>query len=216
MKRPKRNKRQEKQLKKKTIIGITGGYASGKSTVAGYFDSFGAEVINADCIAHDVLKTDKSVFEAIVSNFSSTVLKRNGAVDKKKLRAIVFGDPKLLEKLNSIMHPKIIEIIHRMISDSNKRVIVIDAPLLFEAGLENMVDWIIVVKVSCPIQLARALKTANMPKREIIGIMASQMPMGLKIRMADFVIDNSGTKANARKQAEAIWRQIGLHPASAG
>jgi dephospho-CoA kinase len=190
------------------ILGITGSVGTGKSTVAAYFKALGAELINADTVAHSVIRTGTPGYRKIVSVFGKRVLSSSGAIDRKKLGKIVFEDSSLLDKLNNIVHPEVISVVKSRISRSRSKLVVFDAPLLIEAGLTNLVDALIVVKAGRQAQISRAAGKTGLGRAEVIARIKAQMPLSAKIKMADFVVDNNGTKIKTKKQVVSIWRQL--------
>ena len=198
--------------KKKIVIGLTGSFGSGKSTVAGIFASLGAQVIDADRIARASINPAGGIYRKIVSSFGGGILKENGAVDRKKLAEIVFKDKDALKKLNSIIHPSVIRNIKNQIKKSNSGIVVLDAPLLFEAGLRRLVDKIVVVKIGREKQIRRLQKKTSLGRIDILKRIRAQMPLRQKIRMADFIIDNNVTKGATRKQVKEIFKKIGFFP----
>ena len=191
------------------IIGLTGGFGTGKSYAAGVFKSLGARVIDADKIAHGALKKASGEHRKIRAAFGPSVLDRAGNIDRKRLAGAVFGDGKLLKKLNAIIHPGVVRAIKSKIRDSSKyEVVVVDAPLLIEAGLKNIADKIIVVACSRDEQIRRCSRKFGIDKKEVLKRMRSQMPLKSKIKMADYVINNGATRAETRKEIIKIWRRI--------
>ena len=201
MKRQKRNK-------KSVILGITGTFGSGKSTVANIFKSSGAELIDADKIAHRVIRPGSGIYKKIIKAFSRSILKKNKSIDRRKIAKVVFKDKKLLQKLNQIIHPEVIRIIKNQICASAKGIVVLDAPLLIEAGLKGIVDKLIVVGIHKKKQIERALKKTSLSEADILKRIKAQIPLKDKIRLADFVIDNSSTIGKTRKQVISIRRLV--------
>jgi dephospho-CoA kinase len=198
MKRPSRNK--------KLILGLTGGIASGKSTVAAMFKSLGARVIDADKISHSLIKPDTRVYRKIVRTFGRKILNKDRTVKRSELGRIVFNDKDRRKKLNRIMHPEIIRIIRKKLNALRKGTVVLEAPLLIESGLTGLVDKLIVVNVSLANQIKRIQRKNPINNKEILKRIKSQMPLEKKVRLADFVIDNNGTKEKTRKQVAKIRR----------
>lgn len=190
------------------IIGITGSVGTGKSTVAAYFKALGAEVINADTLAHNVIKSGTPGHKRIVSVFGRRVLSASGAINRKKLGNIVFEDKKLLNKLNSIVHPEVIRLVRDRIRNSGSKITFFDAPLLIEAGLKDLVDALIVVKAGRPAQIKRVVSKTGIERTEVLARIKAQMPLSAKIKIADYVIDNNGTKIKTKKQVLSIWKQL--------
>ncbi len=193
---------------KKFILGVTGGIGTGKSTVAKYFLRFGAKVIDADKIARNLLNPGTEVYRKTVGIFGEGILKNNKDIDRVKLAAIVFDDNKLLTKLNNLIHPQVKKIIKQEIARASEKIIILDVPLLFEAKLENLADKIIVVKAGRAEQIQRLRNKSLCTKKDIVKRMNAQMPLSDKVRLADFVIDNSGTFDNTYKQVEKLRRML--------
>ncbi len=194
--------------KNKLILGLTGSFGSGKSTVAKIFTRYGAKVIDADKIAHQIVKPGSPVYKKIIYAFGKGVLGKNNRLDRAKLARSVFADKKLIRKLDRITHPKIIRLIKGEIKHTKSKVIILDAPLLIEAGLRNLVDKLIVVKIKRSKQLSRLIKKTRMRRNEILSRIKCQLPLGHKVRLADFVIDNSGDIKKTRKQVREIRRNL--------
>lgn len=194
------------QNKKKIVIGVTGTFGSGKTTVANIFRSFGARVIDADKIAHGLLIPGSQTYAKIIRNFGPAILKKDKTIDRRRLSAIVFEDKKKRNKLNNIIHPQVTRIIKRRIRDSSSKVIVLDVPLLIEAGLINLVDKLIVVKIDPKKQIVRLAAKTSLGKDEILKRINAQIAQNRKIRLADFIIDNSAGIKQTQKQAAEIRR----------
>lgn len=192
------------------ILGITGSVGSGKTTVAKFFSKHWYSRIDADEIGHNLIKKNSQAYEKIVREFGSGVLGKNSNIDRKKLGEIVFNDGKKLKKLNSIIHPLIIEEIKNNIRKikqecGNKTKIVLDAPLLLETKAKNLVDKIIVVKCSKENILKRNKKFT---RQQIERILNAQMPLKEKLKQADFVVDNNKDLKNLEKQVENIIQKL--------
>lgn len=191
------------------IIGLTGGFGTGKTFVSSILRSLGAKVIDADKIAHDCLKKNGPVRRKVLKAFGRGVLSSGGSIDRSKLAEKVFGSRKKLAKLERIIHPEVIRSIMAGIARARfGQTVVIDAPLLIEAGLDRIADTIIVVKTSRSRQIARCMKKFGMDRRDVERRIAGQIPLNKKVRMADFVIDNNGTMSETRKKTENVWREI--------
>lgn len=204
MKRQKENRRQTKRL----FIGITGGLASGKSTVTSFLKRLGAYVVDADKIAHSILKPGSVVYNRLIRSFGKDILKSGRSINRKALAKRAFASPALARRLNNITHPEIIREINKQISQASGATIVLDAPLLIEAGLSRMVDVLIVVTAKRQQQIVRAMRKLKAPRAEIISIIKRQMPASEKVRRADFVIDNSQTKQDTRKQVKEVFQKL--------
>lgn len=193
------------------FIGLTGGLATGKSTVAAMFARRGARVIDADEIVHGLLEPGGSCFKIVVKTFGKQILHR-GRIDRKRLACIVFKNIRKLRQLERILHPKAGEVIRKEIKgyrkSKKKEVIILDAPLLFEAGLDREVDYTIVVKAGRKEQLKRVIKRSALTKTEAFERLKAQLPLSVKMRLADIIIDNNSSRKETQKQVKAVWQML--------
>ncbi len=193
-----------KQKRNKFILGITGNIGSGKSTIAEMFKSKDSLLIDADILAHQLFFKGSSVYKKIIATFGKKVLKAGSLIDRKTLGKIVFSNKNALIKLNSIVHPAVIKEIKRRIKDTRKKVIILDAPLIIEAGLKNIVDKLIAIKAKKSQQILRSQKKSGLSRQDIIKRMKFQISPDEKSRFADFIIDNSGSIVKTKKQVKQI------------
>ena len=198
----------QKISSKKLILGVTGSFGSGKTTVAKMFKSCGAKIIDADKVSHALLRPETQVYRTIVKTFGKGILKKDGTVNRRQLGRIVFSNKSLLEKLNSIMHPEVIRIIKKKLNETKDGIIILDAPLILETGRRDLADKLIVVKTTIAEQIKRIQKKSTLTKKEILNRIKSQIPFKRKLRLADFVIDNDGTLQETRKQVTLIRRVL--------
>lgn len=197
-----------KQKKDKFILGITGNIACGKSSVAAMFKTKDCRIIDADRLAHEFLSKGNPAYKKIKKVFGPRVLRSNQEIDRKKLGRIVFSDHAALTKLNSIVHPPLIKEIKRQIKETNKKIIILDAALIIEAGLRKMVDKLVVVTAQKNQQLLRKQKSSGLKNKEVLARNKSQISQNKKLRFADFTIDNSRSISETRKQVFAIRRKL--------
>ena len=193
------------------ILGLTGLIGSGKTTIAKFFSEHGFIVIDADRAGHEVLENDELVKIEIINGFGEDILDELGNIDRQKLGDIVFGNASMLEKLNNLVHPVIIDNIKSSIKSyrkNKKNNILVEAPLLIETDAKDLVEKIIVIKTSKEKIFDRMSKIFS--KYKIENIMKSQMPVEEKLKYADFVIDNNGSLEDARRQAEGIIKGLNL------
>lgn len=203
-----------------TIVGITGGIACGKTTVSDLLTEKGAIPINADEIGHQLLKADSPVIHELTGAFGDDILEASGDVSRKKLGAIVFQDRTARERLNSILHPLIIQRsrarARQLVTEDPTCVVLLDAPLLIEAGAYDTVDLIVVVTASPETQLRRTLERSiaqgrPLTETEVQARIDAQMPVTEKIKYADIVIENDGTLEDLYRQVDELWERIQEH-----
>jgi dephospho-CoA kinase len=177
------------------VVGLTGGIAAGKSTVARSFAALGVPVVDADRLARDAVEKGSEGLAEIVSLFGADVLLADGTLDRKALGARVFADSALRARLNAITHPRIAQLGARKIAEYGKTgasYVIYEAPLIVENNLQRAMQALIVVSVDPVVQLARLLRRDGLSESEAQARIAAQMPLEKKLEVADFVIDNSG------------------------
>jgi dephospho-CoA kinase len=190
------------------IIGVTGSLKTGKSTVSAMLKRKGAKIIDADKLAHELLA--KQCFKKVVKTFGKNILE-HGKINRRKLAALVFNHPQKLKKLEGIIHPAVIKEIKMRVQSSRRKkegIVVLDVPLLFEAGLDREVDLTLVVTADKKTQIQRAMKQLHITRQEALSRINAQMPLKNKIQYADDVIDNSRSKRDTQKEVNAIWQKI--------
>jgi dephospho-CoA kinase len=194
-------------------IGLTGGIASGKSTVSQMFKEAGIVVVDADVIARKVVEPGEEAYEQIVQSFGKDILLPNETIDRKKLGSVVFFNEEKRLLLNSIVHPAVRK---QMLKEKEEHLnngeetVILDIPLLFESKLTALVDRTLLVYVDYETQLARLMNRNNLTKGEAEARIQSQMPLKDKIQLADAVIDNNGTIEATKDQLHEICTQWGI------
>ena len=189
------------------IIGLTGGIASGKSTVSKYLAEKGFKVYDADKIAKDI-SGKKSVQEEIILTFGNEILDENGNVDRKKLKEIVFGDKEKLKQLNAIIHPKVIDFYKELKEKNTDKIIIFDVPLLFESGIDKFCDKILVVISDYEIQLDRIVERDKIDRELAEKIIKSQLSNEERIKKADVVIENNSSLEDLFEKVERFCEEI--------
>ncbi|MBN1794574.1 MAG: dephospho-CoA kinase [Candidatus Omnitrophica bacterium] len=194
------------------VIGVTGTVGSGKSTVCGFFKELGAHVIDADVIGHHILAPHTPTWKKIIDAFGRQVTQEDGSIDRRVLSDIVFFDSSALETLCAITHPDIIrEIdaeIERISREDPGGCIVIDAPLLIESGLHTRMDAVVVVEASFEDQIARKRHETGLSEKDIRARLKAQLSIDEKRRHADFIISNTGSFDETKKQVKEIWQRM--------
>lgn len=192
------------------IIGLTGGIASGKSTVSNYLAELGAIIIDADKIAHEIMEKGKTAYWQVIEAFGREILAENGEIDRSRLGKIVFNNLEKKKILEEITHPQVIREMREKIEEyrAENKVIVLDVPLLFEAGLDSMVDEIWVVYVDRGTQLQRLMARDGLSYEEANKRIQAQMSLEKKRDLADFVINNKGNIEDLKRQVLLKWREI--------
>ena len=194
------------------LVGLTGGISTGKSVVSMMFAHLGARVIDADVLAREVVAPGQPAHAAIVAEFGPDVLQPDGYLDRKRLGAIVFGDPERRRRLEAITHPAVRQRQQRILSvleeEEFEGVVIWDVPLLFETKSAGTMDRVVVVVADEPTQLARLMARDGSAEPDARARMASQMPLSDKAKQAHYVIDNSGTRAETEKQVREVHRAL--------
>jgi dephospho-CoA kinase len=193
------------------LVGLTGGIASGKSTVARIFGELGAALIDADEVAREVVDGDPVVLEGIVRAFGTSVLDPSGRLDRRALGAIVFADPEARRRLEALTHPAIVarsDALARGHLEVGRRVVVYEAALLVETRRHLAMDLLVVVVAEEAVRLERLIARNQLSKEEALSRIASQMPQAQKAEAADFVVDNSGPLEETRRRVEEVWGEI--------
>jgi len=196
------------------LVGLTGGVATGKSTVAKMFERCGAIVIDADELAREVVEPGKPAWRAIVNTFGRQVVRPDRSLDRHVLGAMVFRNRSKLRRLERIIHPHVANEQQRLVRRIAKRkpraVVIYEVPLLFEAGVDKRVDKIIVVTADRETQLARLKKRNGLSRAESLGRIRSQMSMAKKIQRADYVLNGTLPRPSLRKQVGQLFRSLRL------
>lgn len=193
------------------IIGLTGGIATGKSTVAEMFKDLGVPIVDTDKISYDLLKKGNSTYDEVLELFGEEIIFTNGDVNRKKLGQVIFNNDDLRVKLNNIIHPKIKKI---TLSEVKKHeelgatIIVIDVPLLFETDFYKLVDKSIVVYTTPELQIERLIGRDSIKEEYALIKIESQIPIDKKVKMADFVINNSESILTTKKEFNRIIEEL--------
>jgi dephospho-CoA kinase len=193
-------------------VGLTGGIACGKSTVADMFVRRGAHLIDFDKLAHEVQEPGQPAWSVLVNYFGRDVLQPDQKIDRNKLAAIVFNDPEKLKVLNSIVHPHVFDLwqtrLDKIKRKEGRAIILSDIPLLFEEKKQSLFDLTVLVIISPEEQMCRLMARNSITLEAARLRLLSQMPIGDKIKLADIVIDNQGAIDLTENRVEEVWRNL--------
>jgi len=208
------------------IVGLTGGIGSGKSTVSDYLISRGFHVLDADKISREIVLPGSDMLIRLAAEFGRDIILEDGSLDRKKLGEMVFSDPEKKKKLDGMMHTTILELIHERILQFREeaelsavaaadpeqiaryRVIFIDAPLLFETGLDKSVEEIWVIDADEETRIRRIMERDGLQREEILKRISSQMARDEKNRRADVILDNTGDPESLYRQIDQLLQKI--------
>jgi len=193
-------------------VGLTGGIASGKSTVSEAFARLGAKVLDADEVAREVVLPGKPAWTKLRHTFGSEFFLPDGEVNRSKLRRLVFADPEQRSRLNEIVHPEVMREIdfrfEQLTSSAEHAVVLVDVPLLIEVGVAHRFDKLVVVYANESVQVMRLMQRDGLSREEARQALSVQIDLREKAKKADFVIDNSGTPEETQAQVEKVWQEL--------
>ncbi len=199
-------------------VGLTGGIASGKSTVAGWFRELGAYVQDGDAVAHQVMEPGGTAYDDVVARFGDGILDRDGSINRPLLGELVFQDPAAREELNRLVHPKVREASAEMLAayidaGGDAPVMIFEAALLVETGVYREYDSLVVVSCSREEQLLRLMSRGTLSVDGAMARIQAQFPLSRKLAVADHVIDTSTSQEQSRKQTKDVFRKLAVRPA---
>lgn len=190
------------------LVGLTGGIATGKSAVSEMFRSLGAAIVDADLLAREVVEPGQPALAEIAREFGSGVIAADGRLDRKKLAAIVFADGERRRRLEAMTHPRIREAFDRRLSDLTKEqfrgLVIFDAAVMIESGNYKNMERLVVVVTDEATQIARLVARDGCTREESLARIRSQMPLSEKAKLADYVIDNSGSRGATEAQVQHV------------
>tara|TARA_B110000014_G_scaffold67920_1_gene46433 strand:- start:208 stop:801 length:594 start_codon:yes stop_codon:yes gene_type:complete len=193
-------------------VGLTGGIGSGKSTASQHFSSLGAYVINADEEAKNLISTNETVQNELIAEFGTDIIDGTGSVNKKKLARIAFQDQDHQQRLNSVVHPYIYNLIdkefNQVLNVGKHDIFIVDGALIFESGYDVHLDYVIVVTAQLKNRMERALGRETLSREEILKRIEFQWPEKEKVNLADFVIHNDGTEKELHKNIEGLVKKL--------
>jgi dephospho-CoA kinase len=193
-------------------VGLTGGYATGKSFVAGELARLGCHVIHADLLGHAVLQPGGAAYAPVIEAFGPEIVTAASEIDRRKLGSLVFERAELLEKLNRFVHPAVIKLEEEMMRDFEAQdphgIAVIEAAILIEIGRDRIFERLILTACDEETQIARGMKRDHLTREEVLARLARQLPLAEKKRHAHYVVDTSGEKQQTIQQVETIFADL--------
>jgi len=193
------------------LIGLTGNIASGKSTVARLLSERGATIIDADVLARRVVEPGMPAFDEIVRRWGTQIVAPDGSLDRDALRRLVFSNHDQLEELNQIVHPEVGAYRDRLVNEARARgdrLVVQDIPLLFERGIVEQFDRIVLVDAPRPMRLERLMRERGLSETDAMDMITAQMPAELKRARADYIIENVGTVRELEERVSEVWHSL--------
>jgi len=193
------------------VIGLTGGIGSGKSTVSQFLAELGAVIIDADKIGHEAFKPDTEVWHEVLAAFGKQIVTPNGAIDREKLGTIVFGSSEARARLNQIMHPPMYDLVKAQLEEYQRQgagVVVVEAPLLLEAGWTSLADEVWVTTASEATVLKRLRERTGLSEPESLARIRSQLPAEKRLRHADVVIDTDCDLGELKAKVKELWQRL--------
>jgi len=194
------------------VVGLTGGLATGKSTIGRVLAEHGCFLIRADDLGHEALARGGAAYEAVLQEFGGDILKEDGEIDRKRLGSLVFDSPERLNLLNKLVHPAVFRREEELLAEFRERephgIAVLEAAILIETGNHRRCDKVIVAICREEQQIERAVRRDGINHAEALARIRRQMPLAEKIRYADYVIDTSGEKEETLRQVDRVWLEL--------
>ncbi|MCS6230715.1 dephospho-CoA kinase [Shewanella baltica] len=191
----------------KFVVGLTGGIGSGKTTVANLFAAEGITLVDADIVAREVVAPGSKGLETIVTHFGAEILTPEGELDRAKLRQRIFSHPEEREWLNQLLHPMIRQEMLAQVEKATSAYVIMVVPLLFENGLDRLVNRTLVVDISPELQINRTVKRDNVDASQVNNIISSQCSRSEKLARADDIIDNQGEISTLKREVLALHQR---------
>lgn len=193
-------------------VGLTGGYASGKSFVAAGLARLGCYLIYADELGHQVLQPGGEAYEPAIQIFGPEILSGDGTIDRKKLGQIVFSSPELLKRLTDVVHPAVFRLEAQLLEEAKRKnpqaIAVIEAAILIETGRYKVFDRLILTACSEVTQIARAIARDGLSPEAVKARIDKQLPLEEKKKYADYVVETDGTKEDTVRQVTTVFREL--------
>lgn len=192
------------------IIGLTGGIGSGKSTVAGYFESLGVPVIDADKITRELVEPGQEALGEIINTFGDSIIQADGRLNRSRLREHIFKNPDERKKLENILHPRARKIVQQQINELSTPYCILSVPLLIESGWVDLVQRILVVDSPRDLQIKRTIERDKVSKEQVESIIASQTDRKTRLAAADDILENTDDRATLREKIVTLHKKYTL------
>ena len=193
-------------------VGLTGGLASGKTFIGSTLVTLGCHLIRADDLGHEVIAPGAEAYQAVIDEFGGGILKEDGAIDRRVLADLVFDHPERLAKLNALVHPAIFarqdRVIQELAAADPSGIVVVEAAIMIEAGSHTRYRKLIVAMCTEEQQIERAMRRDQLTREQAVSRIRRQIPLSEKVRLADYVIDTSGPKADTVRQTEVVYKAL--------
>jgi len=193
-------------------VGLTGGYGTGKTFVGEALAALGCHLVCADLLGHQVLAPEGEAYAPVIAEFGSSILAPGGAIDRRRLAALVFDDPERLARLNGLVHPAVIrrieELRRQFEAQDPNGIIVVEAAILIETGVHRRFDRLILAVCDSAQQIERAMRRDGLSRQEILARLQHQMPLAEKRKFAHYVIDTSGSKEDTLRQVRQTYDSL--------
>ncbi len=195
------------------LLGLTGTMGSGKTTTASMLKEMGACIIDADIICRDLVLPHRPAWKEIIQTFGNEILENDGQnIDRGKLAEIIFNDKEKKEQLENILHPKVIaeemKLADQIFKEQPESIVVIEAALLIESGNDQRMDKVVVVTCEEEQSIQRAMQRCSLSREEVISRIQSQMPQSEKIKTADYVLHNNGSREEFKMKVRSLYSQL--------
>ncbi len=195
------------------VIGLTGGIGTGKSTVSQFLAELGAVIIDADKVGHEALRPEGEIWRKVVDAFGQQIVNSDGHINREKLGQIVFDNPEARQRLNRIMHPAMYQMVAAKIEEYRRRgvdVVVLEAPVLLEAGWDPLVDEVWVTVASEPTVIKRLRQRTGLSEEESLARIRSQLRPEERAKHANVVIDTNCTLGEVKARVKGLWQRLKL------
>lgn len=189
-------------MTQKYVVGLTGGIGSGKTTVANLFADQGISLVDADIVARQVVEPNTKGYTAIVEHYGQRILNHDGTINRAQLRSNIFNDESQRQWVNQLLHPLIREEMLKQVGKATSPYVIMVIPLLFENGLDSLVNRTLMVDISPELQVQRTIKRDNVPADQVSNIIAAQMSRDEKLSKTDDVIENQGAVSELKTQVQ--------------